>query len=119
MPYNYFGYNAYNQYMPTGYNPYSQNQARPQEQYQPTQPNQPMQFQRPAGIQGKIVDNMDVVKAIEIPLDGSTSYFPLATNTEINKHLQLQDKILSENIEKKLDRIIEQNNTIIELLKKE
>ncbi len=41
-----------------------------------------------------------------------------ATNTEINKHLQLQDKILSENIEKKLDTIIEQNNTIIELLKK-
>ena len=42
-----------------------------------------------------------------------------ATNTEINKHLQLQDKILSENIEKKLDTIIEQNNIIIELLKKE
>lgn len=42
-----------------------------------------------------------------------------ATNTEINKHLQLQDKILSENIEKKLDTIIEQNNTIIDLLKKE
>lgn len=41
-----------------------------------------------------------------------------ATNTEINKHLQLQDKILSENIEKKLDRIIEQNNIIIKLLKK-
>ena len=41
-----------------------------------------------------------------------------ATNTEINKHLQLQDKILSENIEKKLDRIIEQNDIIIELLKK-
>ena len=42
-----------------------------------------------------------------------------ATNTEINKHLQLQDKILSENIEKKLDTIIEQNNIIIDLLKKE
>lgn len=42
-----------------------------------------------------------------------------ATNTEINKHLQLQDKILSEEIGKKLDIIIEQNNKIIELLTKE
>ena len=42
-----------------------------------------------------------------------------ATNTQINQHLQMQDKILSENIEKKLDTIIEQNNIIIDLLKKE
>lgn len=42
-----------------------------------------------------------------------------ATNTEINKHLQMQDKILSENIEKKLDKIIDQNEEIIKLLKKE
>lgn len=42
-----------------------------------------------------------------------------ATNTEINQHLQMQDKILSEEIGKKLDIIIEQNKKIIELLKKE
>ena len=39
------------------------------------------------------------------------------TNTEINNHLQKQDQILSENISKKLDIIIEQNKEIIELLK--
>lgn len=39
------------------------------------------------------------------------------TNTEINNHLQKQDQILSENISKKLDIIIEQNNEIIELLR--
>lgn len=42
-----------------------------------------------------------------------------ATNTEINNHLQQQDKILSESIDKKLDKIIAQNEQIIELLKKE
>ena len=42
-----------------------------------------------------------------------------ATNTEINNHLQQQDKILSESIDKKLDKIIAQNEEIIELLKKE
>lgn len=39
------------------------------------------------------------------------------TNTEINNHLQKQDQILSQNISKKLDIIIEQNKEIIELLK--
>ena len=81
MPYNYFGPN----YMPTNYNPYIQNQ-RVQEQYQPTQP---MQYARPSVLQGKTVDNIEVVKAIDIPLDGSVSYFPLADGTAIvSKQLQ-------------------------------
>ena len=42
-----------------------------------------------------------------------------ATNTEINNHLQKQDRILSEEIGKKLDKIIQQNEEIIKLLKKE
>lgn len=76
MPYNYFGYNA-NQYMPTNYNPYMQAQQRTQEQYQP------MQYNRQPSLQGKTVDNIEVVKAIDIPLDGSVSYFPLADGTAI------------------------------------
>ena len=40
------------------------------------------------------------------------------TNTEINNHLQRQDQIMSENLSKKLDKIIEQNEKIIELLNK-
>ena len=81
MPYNYYGPN----YMPTNYNPYMQNQ-RIQEQYQQTQP---MQYTRPAVLQGKTVDNIEVVKAIDIPLDGSVSYFPLADGTAIvSKQLQ-------------------------------
>jgi hypothetical protein len=81
MPYNYYGPN----YMPTNYNPYMQNQ-RIQEQYQQTQP---MQYTRPAVLQGKTVDNIEVVRAIDIPLDGSVSYFPLADGTAIvSKQLQ-------------------------------
>lgn len=77
MPYNYYS-NA-NQYMPTGYNPYYMNQTqRPQMPYQPIQ-----------SLQGKIVDSLEVVKAIDIPLDGSTSYFPIADGTAIaSKQLQ-------------------------------
>ena len=64
-----------NQYMPTNYTPYYQ-----REMYQP----------RPVvGIQGKTIDNIEVVKAIDIPLDGSISYFPLADGSAIvSKQLQ-------------------------------
>ena len=80
MPYNYFNNN---QYMPTGYNPYIQAQQRQPEPYQP------LQYNRPTGLQGKTVDNIEVVKAIDIPLDGSVSYFPLADGSAIvSKQLQ-------------------------------
>ena len=55
---------------------------------QQSMPNyqQPMQQVQPIiqnSLQGKIVDNLDVVRATDIPLDGSTSYFPLTDNSAI------------------------------------
>lgn len=82
---NYFNQNPYpqNNY----YNPMMNAQQRlaqleqqypqynPQNQFSP-QPQATMQ-----GIQGKIVGDFETVKATEIPLDGSISYFP-TTNGE-------------------------------------
>ena len=60
--------------------------------YQPNfnQMYQPQMYQPvPSGIQGRIVDNVDVVKATEISLDGSVNYFPLADGSAIvTKQLQ-------------------------------
>lgn len=72
-------YNMYNQF-------YRGPFVQPQ-QYQPqTQPSYQMQ---PTGIQGKTVDSLEVVKAMDIPLDGSISYFPLVDGTAIvTKQLQ-------------------------------
>ena len=76
----------------------------PNQRYQPmtTQPimNQPMTpqpyiqpVQQPTsqvGLLGKSVDNIDVVKAMDIPLDGSISYFPLTDGSAIvSKQLQI------------------------------
>lgn len=73
MPYN----NYYNPYV--AYNPYLQNQ-RQQELYQPS-------------LQGKVVDNIEVVRAIDIPLNNITNYFPLADGTAIvTKQLQPDGK---------------------------
>ena len=57
----------------------------------PTQPMQPTTYIPPvqsqpiqgSGLQGKIVESIDVVKATDIPLDGSVSYFPLTDNSAI------------------------------------
>lgn len=66
-----------------------QQQARYQpEPQQYTQP-QPI-YKQPVGLQGKSVDSIDVVKAMDIPLDGSISYFPLTDGTAIvTKQLQM------------------------------
>lgn len=78
-----------------GYNPYYPQQQRFQNVEQPNQPpmmttyQSPVQLTKPSGLLGKVVDSIDVVKSLEIPLDGSTSYFPLADNSMIvTKQLQ-------------------------------
>ena len=92
-----------NTYYP-GYNPYLQNQFQPQgqrfqqpdQQYvnqmnmQPqTAPVTPIYKPTITGLQGKSVDSLDVVKAMDIPLDGTISYFPLTDGTAIiTKQLQ-------------------------------
>ena len=77
-----------------GFNPYLQ-QQRFQNMEQPTQQpmmttyQPPIQMTKPSGLLGEIVDSIDVVKSLKIPLDGSTSYFPLADNSMIvTKQLQ-------------------------------
>lgn len=62
---------------------------QPMEQQYP-QYNQPQPaYKQPVGLQGKSVDSIDVVKAMDIPLDGTISYFPLTDGTAIvTKQLQ-------------------------------
>lgn len=105
-PYNLYN-NPYN-------NPYLNYNM--QSQQMPRQPQQPMyRPQTTTGLQGKVVDSLDVVKATDIPYDGSVSYFPLTDGTAIiTKQLQ-QDgtskvivyKPIVENEENKLKYITE------------
>ena len=71
------------------YNPYYGQQMQQPMQRIP-QPIQPIQTMQPTGLQGKSVDSIEVVKAMDIPLDGSISYFPLTNGTAIvTKQLQM------------------------------
>lgn len=70
------------------YNPYYGQQTYTQPRYQPIEPQ--YISQQPKGLLGKSVDSVDVVKAIDIPLDGSVSYFPLTDGSAIvTKQLQM------------------------------
>lgn len=84
-------YNNYNPYYQT-YNP----NFRPVEQQYPQNninipPMQQSGLNMPKnGLQGKQVDSVDVVKATDVPFDGSVSYFPLTDGSAIvTKQLQM------------------------------
>lgn len=74
---------------PFGY-PYQQPMQQPQNQMQmpKVQPTEQI-YKQPILLQGKSVDSVEVVKAMDIPLDGSVSYFPLTDGSAIvTKQLQ-------------------------------
>lgn len=115
---NYLGFNnsTYNPMMYPqaypNYNNYVQQDRQPNYRPQNINPiNQNNNF-----LQGKVVDSIEVIRAMEIPLDGSITFFPLADGTAIvTKQLQndgtskivtykplLDDNIPKEKIEEKV-----------------
>lgn len=79
-------YNPYNPYSP--YNSYY-NYNQQAQQIPRQAPQQVYKPQNVITLQGKVVDSLDVVKATDIPYDGSISYFPLTDGTAIiTKQLQ-------------------------------
>ena len=78
----------YNNY---GFNPYYQQRFQPMVQQQPVeQLSMNTAVQNRSLLNGKSVDSLDVVKAMDIPLDGSISYFPLTDGSAIvTKQLQM------------------------------
>ena len=117
------------------------NRPQPVEMSIPQQNILTMQLNRQNGLLGKSVDNIEVVKAIDIPLDGSISYFPIADGSAIvTKQLQqdgtsriivykpMQNKdtpkyVTIEDLEKKLENLdfeeVEDLKTELENIKKE
>lgn len=116
-------YNPYYYYNPVmrQYDPqqFNNNQNQQNQNQQNQVPQQPM-YRQPIGLQGKNVDSIDVVKAMDIPLDGSVSYFPLTDGTAIvTKQLQ-QDGTSKTMIYKPIDVANTQTNYVtVDKLKEE
>ena len=89
-------FNPYYGYTPQyGKTPYYMQQPMTTPQYQPQATDYMSQmqnaYQKPLALQGKTVDNIEVVKATYIPLDGSVSYFPLVDGSSIVTKQLMQD----------------------------
>ena len=79
----------YNPYLNQYYGTQQMNRPQPMEIPMQTQNAPQMALNRQNILYGKQVDSLEVVKAIDIPLDGSISYFPLANGSAIvTKQLQ-------------------------------
>lgn len=76
----------YNNYNPYFYQPQMQRQQPVDPVTQPINTQQyiqPIPINKPLGLLGKSVDSIEVVKATDIPLDGSICYFPLTDGSAI------------------------------------
>lgn len=91
----------------------SQQQFQPQQQQQFLQRNMLVQ-QFPAI---KIVDSSDVVKTMDIPMDGNTYYFPKGDGSEIYTKRWLQNGTTEQSIYKKVD-VTETENKVDPLFEK-
>ena len=79
----------YNPYLNQYYGTQQMNRPQPMEMPMQQQNTPQMALNRQNMLYGKQVDSLEVVKAIDIPLDGSISYFPLANGSAIvTKQLQ-------------------------------
>lgn len=82
-------YNQYNPYINRFYGQQQANLPQPMDLPMQQQNTPQMALNRQNILYGKQVDSLEVVKAIDIPLDGSISYFPLANGSAIvTKQLQ-------------------------------
>ena len=75
-------YNQYNPYMNRFYNQQNAGMGQPLEIPVQQQVNPQIPINR-GFLNGKQVDSIDTVKSMDIPLDGSISYFPLANGSAI------------------------------------
>ena len=82
-------YNQCNPYINRFYGQQQANMPQPMEMPIQQQNTPQMTLNRQNILYGKQVDSLEVVKAIDIPLDGSISYFPLTNGSAIvTKQLQ-------------------------------
>ena len=83
-------YNQYNPYMNRFYGQQQVNLPQPMEMSMQQQTPPQMGLNR-TFLNGKQVESIDIVKTLEIPLDGSISYFPLVNGTAIATKQLMQD----------------------------
>lgn len=76
-PYQSMNYNIQPAYQQYGYNPYFQQPRMQQPQIEPLQTTNQFQQQLQSGINGRVVQSVEMITANDVPMDGSAAFFPM------------------------------------------
>lgn len=76
-PYQSMSYNSQPAYTQYGYNPYFQQQRIQQTQIEQIPQMNQFQQQMPRGVNGRVVQSVEMITANDVPMDGSAAFFPM------------------------------------------
>lgn len=76
-PYQSMNYNIQQAYPQYGYNPYFQQTRMQQPQIEQVQSVNQLQQQMPRGVNGRVVQSVEMITANDVPMDGSAAFFPM------------------------------------------
>lgn len=76
-PYQSMNYNIQQAYPQYGYNPYFQQTRMQLPQIEQVQPVNQLQQQMPRGVNGRVVQSVEMITANDVPMDGSAAFFPM------------------------------------------
>lgn len=108
-PYQNMNYNIQPAYQQYGYNPYFQQPRMQQPQIEPLQTTNQFQQQLQSGINGRVVQSVEMITANDVPMDGSAAFFPMQDMSAILAKSWNADGTIKTVIFKPINETVPQN----------
>lgn len=108
-PYQSMNYNIQPAYQQYGYNPYFQQPRMQQPQIEPLQNTNQFQQQMPRGVNGRVVQSVEMITANDVPMDGSAAFFPMQDMSAIFAKSWNADGTIKTVIFKPINETVPQN----------
>jgi len=108
-PYQSMNYNIQPAYQQYGYNPYFQQPRMQQQQIEPLQTANQFQQQLQSGINGRVVQSVEMITANDVPMDGSAAFFPMQDMSAILAKSWNADGTIKTVIFKPINETVPQN----------
>lgn len=108
-PYQSMNYNIQPAYQQYGYNPYFQQPRMQQPQIEPLQTANQFQQQLQSGINGRVVQSVEMITANDVPMDGSAAFFPMQDMSAILAKSWNADGTIKTVIFKPINETVPQN----------
>lgn len=110
-PYQSMNYNIQPAYQQYGYNPYFQQPRMQQPQIEPLQTTNQFQQQLQSGINGRVVQSVEMITANDVPMDGSAAFFPMQDMSAILAKSWNADGTIKTVIFKPVNETVPQNES--------